>query len=347
MRKIHNYLILLTSMTVVSPCYSAFYINGDVSANDVVWKDVTYGKGDTMVPSKWGVPPALDAVKSWSAGSLPAEAASSIILKGGLNNETTTAIPLSISGVQYNTAGIDFVEGSNSSGGGCDLDEVLLPIVSVKGIGCISSSQLSVSTPTSPFVLYRPMFAIEEAKIIEALKGKAEGIYSASVPISIRYYYENVYGVSTYRNFSDVVIFSFKYEPVEITDLVILEGNGELEPVYDKDNKRISATTSYKLEAQGYFNNGIILTLPTKEYELVHTSSPELTIPYNISCNECNTVQLVSDGVLLEQTTSIGEGSGIQTNLPFTLLFDYDVEGDYLSSGQYTDAITIVVEPAI
>ena len=347
MHKKLNHILAFGALVVSSQAYSAFYINGEVKTNGVTWDNVTYGKGDTMVPSKWGVPPALRSVRSWSAGSLPAATASSIVLKGGLNGETTSAIPISVTGAQYNTTGIDFTEESNSLGGGCTTDEVLLPVVSVDGIGCISSTKLSVAVPTSPFVLFRPMFDIEETDIVNALSGKAEGAYTASVPITIRYYYENTSGVSTFRNISDVMIFNFNYEPVEVTDLIILEGDGVMEPEYDPINRRVSSQTNYKLEAQGYFNNGIVLTMPTQEYELVHSSSPDVTIPYNVTCNECSSPQLVNEGLLLEQVTYVGEGSGLQTSLPFNLSFDYDVEGEPLVSGDYSDNITIMVSPRI
>ncbi|WP_227742451.1 hypothetical protein [Vibrio owensii] len=284
---------------------------------------------------------------AWSAGSLPAVAASSITLRGGLNNESSDPIPVSISGVQYNTTGIDFVEETNTYGGSCTTDEVQLPLISVDGIGCISSTKLSVAVPTSPFILFRPMFSIQEMDIVNALAGRAEGNYSASVPITVRYYYENTSGIATYRNISDVMIFSFNYEPVEIADLVILDGDGVMEPSYDTANRRVSAQTNYKLEAQGYFNNGVVLTMPNQVYELVNAISPESTIPYNITCNECSSPELVNEGVLLEQETYIGEGSGVQTNLPFNLSFDYDVEGEPLVSGEYTDTVTIMVSPRI
>ena len=355
MHKSLNHLFALGALSALMAshhAHSAFYINGDVSANGVKWDNVTYGKGDLMVPSKWGVPPALRSVQSWSAGSLPAAAPSSLTLKGGLNGETTSAIPVSITGVQYNTTGIDFTQGSNTFGGGCSIDEVSLPIVSVDGIGCISSTELSVSTPTSPFILFRPMFDIDEMDIVNALAGKAEGTYSASVPITIRYYYKNTSGISTFRNISDVRLFSFQYEPVEITDLVILDGDGVMTPAYDVTNRRVSAQTRYKLEAQGYFNNGIVLTMPNQPYELEHNSDNGApAIPYNVTCESsmaCSQDQLVADGVLRGQVdTYIGEGTGVQTSLPFDLLFDYDVEGEPLVSGDYSDTVTIMVSPRI
>lgn len=352
MHKMLNQLITFGALVVSSHAYSAFYINGDVKTDGVTWDNVTYGKGDTMVPSKWGVPPSVRSVRSWSAGSLPSVAATEIVLKGGMNGETTAEIPISITGVQYNTGGTAFSQGSNSSGGGCTTDEVLLPLISVEGIGCISSTKLSIDVPTSPFVLFRPMFHIEEMDVVDALEGRAEGAYTASVPFTIRYYYENTSGVSTYRNISDVMIFSFNYDPVEITDLIIVSGDGVMDPVYDTTNRRVSAQTDYKLEAQGYFNNGIVLAMydrGAKGYALTHSTSPDAEkIPYNVTCNECSSQQLVNEGTLLIEEVTIGEGTGSGvTNLPFTLSFDYDVEGEPLVSGDYADTVTIMVSPGI
>lgn len=347
MYKMFVQLMALGTMLTSSFGYGAFYVNGDVKVNGLQWDNVTYGKGSSMVPSKWGVPPPLQSVVSWSAGSLPAASTNAITLRGGLNGESTGSIPISITGVQYNTTGISFIEEGNGFGGGCTTDDVLLPLISVEGVSCISNTKLSSPVPTSPFILFRPMFTIDEADIINALNGKAEGNYSASVPITIRYYYENTSGVTTFRNISDVIIFSFNYEPVEVTDLVVIEGDGVMEPIYDTTNLRISARADYKLEAQGYFSNGIVLTMPNQDYELVNNTSPGVTIPYNIVCAECSSTQLVSDGVLVEKTTYIGEGSGVQTNMPFNLSFDYDVEGELLESGTYNDTVTIMVSPRI
>ncbi|WP_038880789.1 hypothetical protein [Vibrio jasicida] len=347
MYKIFNRFIVLGLSMFTSNVYSAFYISGEVKAGEVRWDNVTYGNDNSMVPSKWGVPPALRSVMSWSPGSLPAAAANQMILRGGLNGEVTSPISISVTGVQYNTTGIDYIEDINSINPSCPIDYVQLPIVSVGGIGCVSSTKLSTAVPTSPFVLFRPMFHIDGTVVASALAGKSEGTYTGSVPFTIRYHYENTSGVSTYRNISDVIVFNFIYEPVEVTNVVVLEGDGVMEPVYNAVNRSVSAQTNYRLEAQGYFNNGIVLTMHNQEYELVHNNSPEIIIPYNLTCPECSEQSLVSEGKLNHQMTYIGEESGIQTNLPFNLQFDYDVEGEPLVSGEYSDSITIMVSPRI
>ncbi|WP_045398377.1 hypothetical protein [Vibrio campbellii] len=351
MHKVFHQLITTSALLISSYSHSAFYVNADVKSDSIRWDNVTYGIGDNKVPSKWGVPPALRSVLSWSAGAFSVAPPNSITLKGGLDVETTDSIPISVTGVQYNTSGIDFTESVNTGGGGCTKDEVALPLITLEseGVGCISSTTLTPSIASAPFLLFRPMFQIDDTAIINALYGKSEGSYSASVPIVISYYYVNTSGISTYRNISDVIIFNFNYDPVEITGLEVRSGDGIFTPTYNSSDRRVSSETSYQLEAMGFFHDGIVLTMPSQDYELIHTASPEVAaIPYSISCNECSSPELVnSDGVLINPVTTIGAGSGISQSIPFNLSFKYDVDGETLMSGEYADTVTIMVGPGI
>lgn len=262
---------------------------------------------------------------------------------GGQSNP----IPINVSGVQYNTSGIEYAldMGGNSLGGGCTLDEVNLPIITVEGSNCISTAKLINPTNSSPFIFLRPMFGLDDGDVISALKGLPEGTYSASVPIIIRYYYENN-SITTFRNINEVIIFSFRYSPVQLDSIDVI-GDGVMIPLYDTTNRRVTSNTSFDINAFGYFDDGIILTLPNQEYELVNSSEPSVTIPYSINCVQCSSMNLVRDGILFNNDVSIGEGSGAQTNIGFSLEFDYDVNGENILSGEYFDEVTIILEPSI
>ncbi|MEZ9934641.1 hypothetical protein AB4385_25490, partial [Vibrio sp. 10N.261.49.C12] len=97
--------------------------------------------------------------------------------------------------------------------------------------------------------------------------------------VNIRYYYEND-GIMTYRNINEVMLFSFDYQPVQL-DSVFVSGDGVMTPVYDTIGKRITSTTSFDITANGYFNDGIVLTMPLQSYELVNSSNPGVVIPYS------------------------------------------------------------------
>ncbi|MDN4727690.1 hypothetical protein QYZ40_25035 [Vibrio parahaemolyticus] len=73
-----------------------------------------------------GDPPALRTVNAWSAGALASAPPSSIVLKGGSGNEASGEIPIQITGIQYNTMGIDFTSSVSSFGGVVTL--TLLPV---------------------------------------------------------------------------------------------------------------------------------------------------------------------------------------------------------------------------
>ncbi|MDF4820400.1 hypothetical protein ACEV9Y_20375 [Vibrio parahaemolyticus] len=320
-------------------------MKGDVKGSIVRWDNVTVNSGK-MVPSQWGVPPALRTVNAWSAGALASAPPSSVILKGGSGNEVSGEIPIQITGMQYNTMGIDFTQSSSGLGGCGTADTVTGSVVSVDGsVGCLSQTKLSTTTPSAPFVLFRPIFSLNEDDIVAALNGKSQGIYSVSVPITARYYYENTAGITTYRNISDVMIFTFNYDPIQLESIAVV-GDGVMEPNYDTSTRMISSNTTFEITANGYFMNGLVLTMPTQNYQMSNTQSPGNTIPYSINCMECSAQTLVREGTLLEQETTIAEGSG-GTAINFNLRFNYYVDGESLVSGTYQDSVTIMLEAGI
>jgi hypothetical protein len=336
-------LIVFIGLLSVNTAYASFDIRAEVKSGGIRWDNVTLSHGK-MVPSAWGTPPSLQSSTAWAAATFSSTPISSMTLIGA-GGDSSKSIPISISGVQYNTAGIDYTQGANNLGSGCTLDEVALPIISVGGPNCISSTKLINTKNTSPFVFLRPMFEIVDSYVINALNGLPEGTYSASIPINIRYFYENN-GISTFRNINEVMIFSFDYSPVQLDSINVM-GDGVMVPLYDAKTRRISATTNFDITAYGYFDDGIILTLPTQDYELVHSSESSITIPYDIVCSGCSTTNLVQQGKLLNDVTSIASGAGVQTNINFSLEFKYDISGESIISGDYSDEVMIMLEPSI
>ncbi|AWG86261.1 hypothetical protein HN008_20295 [Vibrio parahaemolyticus] len=345
MCRVYHHILVASALLTTSYSYGAFYVKGDVKGSNVRWDNVTINS-EKMVPSQWGVPPALRSVNAWSAGALASAPPSSIVLKGGSGNEVSGEIPIQITGIQYNTMGIDFTSSVSSFGGCGNADAVTSSVVSVDGrVGCISQTKLSTEAPSAPFVLFRPIFSLNEDEIVAALSGKSQGIYSASVPITARYYYENTSGISTYRNISDVMIFTFNYDPIQLENITVL-GDGVMEPNYDTSARVISSNTTFEITANGYFMNGLVLTMPTQTYQMSNTLSPGNTIPYSINCMECSAQMLVREGTLLKQETTIAEGSG-GTAINFNLRFNYYVDGESLVSGTYQDSVTIMLEAGI
>lgn len=336
-------IIAFIALMVTNVAQAAFEVRAEVKAGTVRWDNVTRYNGK-MLPSTWETPPMLQASEAWAAATFSVTPPTNMILNGG-NGNASASIPINISGVQYNTTGIEFAQSANTVAGGCSFEDVTLPIVTVEGPNCVSSVRLINKHKSSPFIFLRPIFDIDESALVSALTGLPEGEYSASVPISIRYYYEND-GIMTYRNINEVMLFSFDYQPVQL-DNIVVNGDGVMTPVYDTIGKRISSKTSFDITANGYFNDGIVLTMPQQSYELVHLDNPEIVIPYNIQCYQCDFNNLVNDGDLMNQTTAISGGSGVQTSINFILEFGYDVAGTEVISGDYFDEVTIMLEPGI
>ncbi|MCK8086009.1 hypothetical protein [Vibrio sp. 1CM8B] len=336
------YTAALITLLTSNMAQAAFEVRAEVKAGGVRWDNVTRYNGK-MLPSTWETPPMLQASEAWAAATFSGATSTEMTLVGG-NGNTSPLIPIDLLGMQYNTTGIELTPSANLvGGGGCTFDEVSLPIITVEGANCVSSTLLTNEQKSSPFIFLRPIFDINENAIVSALSGLPEGQYSSSVPVNIRYYYEND-GITTYRNINEVMLFSFDYQPVQL-DSIFISGNGDMTPEYDTIAKRIRSETSFDITANGYFNDGIVLTMPQKSYELVN--SDDVVIPYSIRCDLCNSGNLVTDGQLINQKTAIAGDAGVQTSIKFTLDFDYDIEGSSVVSGEYSDDVMIMLEPGI
>ncbi|MCE9785359.1 hypothetical protein [Shewanella algae] len=344
MKKYYN----LAAFSVIFIIYhnvanAVIMVTGEATRSELRWKDATAIDGG-LVPSRWVSPPVLSSTYRWVPATFNGTPAKNIVLSG--TGGSTSPIDIDIMGIEYNTSGAHFSLDDSGIGTSCELDKVSPPMIRLAGNNCISNTQLSSASSVSPFSLFRPFFNIDKAIVVEALKGMPEGYYSGMVTLNYRYYYYNG-EILTYRNFNDVLIIGVDYSPAMI-ERIDVNGDGVMKPSYDTSNLRVSGRTEYGVSATGYFTNGLVMTMPTKSYRLVYDKDPSITIPYQVTCIGCNVTQLVSpEGVLLEEISTIGEGSGNTTLLNFDLHFEYDVDGTYLSSGSYNDAVTIILEPNI
>ncbi|HAS6221198.1 hypothetical protein ABRZ68_12020 [Vibrio vulnificus] len=328
------------------PAKSAFYVTAEVEGESVNWKDVV-NNGDGMVPSKWVAPPSLQATSSWIPATYSLPPSNSIILTGDTGSSST--LHIDIYGMQYNTLGSSYTSEVNSASQECVIDTVSLPYIDLraaKGQVCTSQYQLNSSSSTSPFALYRPVFDISEESLINALKGLPEGVYTASVPVIISYYYQEYGGILTIRNITEVIMLTVNYSPVSIRDVQVF-GDGILEPIYDTANKIVSSEAIYDIVVNGYFNNGVVLTMPLRNYSLINSDDTNVLIPYSIDCPQCGVTNLVDNGLLLNEHSTLSKESGNVTSVSFQLLFSYNINAEVLTSGSYSDSITIQIEPGV
>ncbi|WP_372384026.1 hypothetical protein AB8613_14910 [Vibrio sp. BS-M-Sm-2] len=328
----------------MSQSHAAFEIRATVSGGVINWDNMTHTSGlNAMVPSTWGTPPMLQAVESWTPASLGG--GQQFITNGWVDASTS---PVQVVGMEYNTTGAEFSKLQSGMGNNsCIHDSVKLPIIQLTGINCISETKLSAKVKTEPFVFYRPIITLNDNDILSSLEGKKQGVYSIQIKFMIRHYYENN-GIRTYRNINETVIMMFNYFPVQL-DNIIVQGDGEMDPQYDVVNRKVSAQTKFDITANGYFSDGIQLTLLNGEsdYHLVHQTERNVLIPYSIDCAGCSNNIMVEKGKLLHNTTQIGQGGGTKTAITFELNFRYNYNGEILSSGRYEDQVTIMLEPRI
>ncbi|MGU3812798.1 hypothetical protein [Vibrio diabolicus] len=339
----HSHVWFLGVMSLLSGnLYAAIDVRGELVGNSFRWDNVS-PSGSELV-SNWQTTPSLRPTQRWVPATFNNPQPSMFKLRS--TSGVSGDIPISISGIEYNTTGIPFTVSSSSIGTGCSTDKVNPPIISVQGESCISGQQLESTVPTSPFVFFRPVFNIQSNDIIDALNGEQAGYYTGSIPLNFVYkFYER--GVLTQRLISDVIMVGIDYSPAMIENIVV-HGDGDMEPQYDKSAYRISGETQFDINVTGSFVNGLRLQMPVGQYELVNSADSTMTIPYQITCSNCNVMELVDDqGNLIEENSTIGEGSGSTNYLEFSLNFKYDVDGTQLSSGTYNDSVTILIEPGI
>lgn len=87
------------------------------------------------------------------------------------------------------------------------------------------------------------------------------------MPVIIRYYFKEDSGVFTYRNIATQFDIRIYFVPSFITN-VFVSGNGILEPIYDTVNHTVSSDTSFDITSTGYFNNGLKVSFPNRDYLL-------------------------------------------------------------------------------
>ncbi|MFS1960117.1 hypothetical protein BCU31_008540 [Vibrio lentus] len=211
---------------------------------------------------------------------------------------------------------------------------------------CSADFSLEYPQSITPFYFYRPTFNIDTASLLNALQGQAKGVYTATIPADIKYYYRSAGGALTYRILPDVFTVNIDYTPNSLESINVV-GDGVLSPMYDTTNHTVSAQTTFNITALGQFSTGLSMTLLTNEFELT-SASGKTSIPYSIQCNEanCEDTDWVKSGVNQldnSQTSYVIQSPSSVINFDLNINYQ-NIPSTDVETGTYSGNFTVMFE---
>ncbi len=333
-------LLFLISFNVFSYTLDAS-ITGDV----IKYKNAINspsGLGKVLV--SWAPSHNLLPAKNWSPGFKYTQ---KDITLSGPGGSVDLKQAISVIGLEYKSKDL-LIESTGVSmpGAVCSADgysnsEVYV-ISQVSGTPCRGKSVFS-SNGKMPFYFVRPIFDIKEDKVINAfanLSNKIEGFYSGNIMINYVYAFEQNNGVKTWRNLSAPLTISFYYKPNMLTSIRLENPGVHLMKIQDKNDLEIIGETEFNIIAEGFFNNGIGLSLASSNNYELSNSTKSFRIPISIFCADCQKQELVRKGKIINGTSMIRR-KNVQ-KIRFPIKVNFEVDKSKVPVGSYDGQFTIL-----
>ncbi|VFB08375.1 Uncharacterised protein [Aeromonas salmonicida] len=321
----------------------AFTLNGNIANGRVTWDNLVPSHGESSL-STWSPISGLTPTEKWRPGFMASPQASPDITLTNGGNSVTFA--LSLTGIEYNTGSNSIANMTPSAPAtGCTEQGVTGNVIYLIGEWHCSYDQLiNNGALKTPFFFLRPLFNIDSSAVLAAFAGKPEGLYTGVMPMSTRYFYYTASGALTYRDLRQSFSVQIRLKPAYISSISLI-GSGILVPTYDKVAKTVSATTTFDVNATGYFDKGIKMMLMPRSYRLTHPTSSK-NIPYSIKCTgvACSSSSLVVAGTLNTANSILSAGTD-KSRVDFKLDISYDnIAAANIESGRYTDSFLVLFE---
>jgi hypothetical protein len=321
----------------------AFTLNGNIANGQLTWDNIVLSHGQKTL-STWTAQSGLAPTNKWRPGFMASpQPLTDMVLSNGSNSVSFEII---LVGVEYNTGGnnVDNTVGT-SVAKPCDNNIVTGNVIQLVGSwDCSYNNIINYNSYKAPFFFLRPLFKVDDSNLVKRFEGKQEGLYRGTFPLTIRYFYYSATGSLTYRDLRQTFSVQVYFKPSYISS-VTLNGNGVLEPVYDRKAKTVSAKASFQVNAVGHFEKGMKMLLQQREYSLRSTTNSK-KIPYSISCNgsACSDFELVRKGHLDKPSTILSPGNN-KSSITYGLDILYsDVSANSIDSGSYTDNFSVLFE---
>ncbi len=333
---------LVVLLLIITNAWAGTTIRGEVRGQNVYWDNALTIASQQMVPSFWQHSSNLPTTNSWLPGGLAQQPATSITLQSAGNSVT---IPVQFLGFEYNTGSATPTVGDAWSGDKCSSNNHNGTLIKVTGgFNCFLDYRLDYSFSVTPFTFIRPVFYINPVDVLAAFSGKAAGSYVGYSQLTSLYNYRhNTVESRQYLNHTFGV--ELDYQPAVINSVTVT-GDNQLATHYDLKNQLVSASSRFNIVASGHFTDGLTVNLIAHRTDYL-LYGPSLTeIPYSVDCVGCQTKSLVSGGNVMNLSSKV-----LGTNTS-SITFDIDIyfQNQDLTSlevGQYTDTITLILEPEI
>jgi len=315
----------------------AFSLQVHVVGKQVRWDNaITHSHG--LVPSFWQPTHNLTPTTNWQPGSFASTPPSTIVVNSGAES---ASLPINFKGFEYHTGSSN---PTVSNVAGSCIGSFSSPIALIVGNNCLGAYQLSTLDSVTPFAFIRPIFEVDDKQITDAFEGKPSGNYRGSTSIT-QFYQFNFGGITTKREISHTVFFDFNYEAASL-NTVTITGNGVITPDYNLRADRVWGKTDYDVTAEGWFTNGLKLSLnPGRSKKYAMNGPNNSLLPYSILCTGCNDNLIVEKGDEIISTTLI---PGSDTNsITFKIHTEYDEQHSSLEIGDYSDQYILIFEPNI
>ncbi|TOK18359.1 hypothetical protein CGI23_24205 [Vibrio parahaemolyticus] len=344
--------VLLAVTLLASLGANATTLKAELKGGSWRWTNAVPFSGDAsnIVPSRWNVADGLAPSQEVVLGGLMTSGVKTASLSfGGERVE----FPLNVLGFEYNLGELSgrVENGEPQTGTLCSTYGSFSSQIGLTGSAmCIAPTSYKVTdglVSANPYSFIRPIIqSIDTGSISALFSGKPPGRYIGSVPVTSFYdYYVPGSSIRTRHQSVDVITIEVDYEPSFLTQLT-LSGDDELKNLYNKIENTVSGSTQYKIDAKGWFSNGLSVSLLTTRdnYEM---KGPSLTtLPYSIDCIGCAEPSLVEGGTVKTSKTSV---PGTDTaNITFDLKVNFtDVDLDTLENGHYSDSFILFVEAGL
>ncbi|MCC4857130.1 hypothetical protein LMH78_15060 [Vibrio lentus] len=340
-------LVLWSLLFAAMPNYAAT-LNINIEGQQIRFENAITLGGNNYTLSDWSIASGLTTTSQFLPSVFVTDKPDTMKLTSNSGQSVEAAI--AVNGLQYNTASNPFTRGDNLFVTPlCSQSQLSGNIVTLHDNdtqNCSADFSLDYSQSITPFYFYRPTFNIDTASLLNALQGQAKGVYTATIPADIKYYYRSAGGALTYRILPDVFTVNIDYTPNSLESIDVA-GDGVLSPVYDTTNHTVSAQTTFNITALGQFSTGLSMTLLTNEFELT-SASGKTSIPYSIQCNEanCEDTDWVKSGVNQldnSQTSYVIQSPSSVINFDLNINYQ-NIPSTDVETGTYSGNFTVMFE---
>ncbi|ROR24221.1 hypothetical protein FB440_12820 [Vibrio crassostreae] len=340
-------LILWSLLFAAMPNYGAT-LNIKIEGQQIRFENAITLGGNNYTLSDWSIASGLTTTHQFLPSAFVTDKPDTMTLTSNTGQSVEAAI--AVNGLQYNTASNPLTRGDNLFVTPvCSQSQLSGNIVTLHDSdtqNCSADFSLDYPQSITPFYFYRPTFNIDTASLLNALQGQAKGVYTATIPADIKYYYRSAGGALTYRILPDVFTVNIDYTPNSLESIDVV-GDGVLSPVYDTTNHTVSAQTTFNITAIGQFSTGLSMTLLTNEFELT-SASGKTSIPYSIQCNEanCEDTDWVKSGVNQldnNQTSYVIQSPSSVINFDLSVNYQ-NIPSTDVETGTYSGNFTVMFE---